>query len=232
MIQVLDFVHSHKHHLLQRCRSFFTVVTSLLSTAGVAPQFYPSLCVQFGVVSSLQPQFSPSKPQNALSYFSPSLHRRNLSLRAFDSSSETKSDVVSEEAGEKDYKDDDGALSSTSWRRNFCFSYLQISDQLKSRFSSGLSLPQICENFIKAAYDPRISGIYLHIEPLSCGWGKVEEIRRHILDFKKSGKFIVAYALHAERKNITLALLVMSYMHPKCIFFFIWSDCSSILSWR
>ncbi|CAI9786766.1 unnamed protein product [Fraxinus pennsylvanica] len=69
----------------------------------------------------------------------------------------------------------------------------QISDQLKSRFSSGLSLPQICENFIKAAYDPRIAGIYLHIEPLSCGWGKVEEIRRHILDFKKSGKFIVGY---------------------------------------
>ncbi|XP_056170768.1 serine protease SPPA, chloroplastic isoform X5 [Syzygium oleosum] len=65
----------------------------------------------------------------------------------------------------------------------------QISDQLKSRFSSGLSLPQICENFIKAAYDPRISGIYLHIDSLNCGWGKVEEIRRHILNFKKSGLF-------------------------------------------
>ncbi|XP_010905779.1 serine protease SPPA, chloroplastic isoform X2 [Elaeis guineensis] len=63
----------------------------------------------------------------------------------------------------------------------------QISDQLKSRFASGLSLPQICENFIKAAYDSRISGIYLQIEPLSCGWGKLDEIRRHILDFKKSG---------------------------------------------
>ncbi|KAK0575753.1 hypothetical protein LWI29_006448 [Acer saccharum] len=48
----------------------------------------------------------------------------------------------------------------------------QISDQLKSRFSSGLSLPKICENFIKAAYDPRVSGIYLHIESLNCGWGK------------------------------------------------------------
>lgn len=67
------------------------------------------------------------------------------------------------------------------------FPWLQISDQLKTRFSSGLSLPQICENFEKAAYDPRISGIYLHIEPLSCGWGKAEEIRRHIVDFKKSG---------------------------------------------
>ncbi|KAH1254462.1 Serine protease SPPA, chloroplastic [Glycine max] len=62
----------------------------------------------------------------------------------------------------------------------------QISDQVKSRFSPGLSLPQICENFLKAAYDPRISGIYLHIDSLNCGWGKVEEIRRHILDFKKS----------------------------------------------
>lgn len=68
------------------------------------------------------------------------------------------------------------------------FAFLsQITDQLKSRFSSGLSLPQICENFVKAAYDPRISGIYLHIDRLNCGWGKVEEIRRHILDFKKSG---------------------------------------------
>lgn len=68
-----------------------------------------------------------------------------------------------------------------------CLSHVQISDQLKSRFSSGLSLPQICENFVKAAYDPRISGIYLQIEALNCGWGKVEEIRRHILNFKKSG---------------------------------------------
>ncbi|CAG7904555.1 unnamed protein product [Brassica rapa] len=73
------------------------------------------------------------------------------------------------------------------------FLVLDISDQLKSRFTSGLSLPQISENLVKAAYDPRIAGVYLHIEPLSCGWGKVEEIRRHILDFKKSGKFIVGY---------------------------------------
>ncbi|CAA6659671.1 unnamed protein product [Spirodela intermedia] len=68
-----------------------------------------------------------------------------------------------------------------------------IADQVKSSFSSGLSLPQICENFIKAAHDPRISAIYLQIEPLSCGWGKIEEIRRHILNFRKSGKLIISY---------------------------------------
>ncbi|XP_010905778.1 serine protease SPPA, chloroplastic isoform X1 [Elaeis guineensis] len=81
----------------------------------------------------------------------------------------------------------------------------QISDQLKSRFASGLSLPQICENFIKAAYDSRISGIYLQIEPLSCGWGKLDEIRRHILDFKKSGKFIVSYVPICGEKEYYLA---------------------------
>ncbi|KQK01506.1 serine protease SPPA, chloroplastic [Brachypodium distachyon] len=81
----------------------------------------------------------------------------------------------------------------------------EISDQLKTRFSSGLSLPQICENFEKAAYDPRISGIYLHIEPLSCGWGKVDEIRRHIVDFKKSGKFVVGYMPVGGEKEYYLA---------------------------
>ncbi|ERN05826.1 serine protease SPPA, chloroplastic [Amborella trichopoda] len=81
----------------------------------------------------------------------------------------------------------------------------QIFDQLQGRFSSKLSLPQICENFIKAAYDPRIAGIYLQIEPLNCGWGKVEEIRRHIVDFKKSGKFIIGYVPLCREKEYYLA---------------------------
>ncbi|KAJ3694775.1 hypothetical protein LUZ60_000152 [Juncus effusus] len=90
-----------------------------------------------------------------------------------------------------------------------------ISDQIKTRFSSGLSLPQICENFIKAAYDPRIKGIYLHIDPLSCGWAKVDEIRRHILDFKKSGKFIVSYMPICGEKEYYLACACgESYIPP------------------
>lgn len=76
----------------------------------------------------------------------------------------------------------------SKWYIVIYYCCVQISDQVKSGFSPGLSLPQICENFLKAAYDPRISGVYLHIDSLDCGWGKVEEIRRHILNFKKSGK--------------------------------------------
>nr|ATB19565.1 putative SPPA1 [Thuja plicata] len=81
----------------------------------------------------------------------------------------------------------------------------QISDQLQDWFSSKLSLPKICENFIKAALDPRIAGIYLHIEPLSCGWGKIDEIRRHILDYRKSGKFVVCYIPVCGEKEYYLA---------------------------
>ncbi|KAJ4960836.1 hypothetical protein NE237_020746 [Protea cynaroides] len=95
----------------------------------------------------------------------------------------------------------------------------QISDQLMSRFSSGLSLPQICENFIKAAYDPRISGIYLHIDPLNCGWGKVEEIRRHILDFRKSGKFIVCYVPACREKEYYVACACEELYFPPSAYF-------------
>ncbi|KAK9203904.1 hypothetical protein WN943_014161 [Citrus x changshan-huyou] len=95
----------------------------------------------------------------------------------------------------------------------------QIADQLKSRFSSGLSLPQICENFVKAAYDPRIVGIYLHIEPLSCGWGKVEEIRRHVVDFKKSGKFIIGYVPVCGEKEYYLACACEELYAPPSAYF-------------
>ncbi|XP_027331185.1 serine protease SPPA, chloroplastic-like [Abrus precatorius] len=95
----------------------------------------------------------------------------------------------------------------------------QISDQLKSRFSPGLSLPQICDNFFKATYDPRISGIYLHIDILNCGWAKVEEIRRQILNFKKSGKFIVAYVASCREKEYYIACACDEIYAPPSAYF-------------
>ncbi|MCO5558984.1 hypothetical protein L7F22_012575 [Adiantum nelumboides] len=81
----------------------------------------------------------------------------------------------------------------------------KVTEQFQGRFTPVLSLPQICQNLIKAAYDPRISGVYLQIEPLDCGWGKIEEIRRHILFFKKSGKFIISYMTVGGEKEYYLA---------------------------
>ncbi|KAK6921079.1 Peptidase S49 [Dillenia turbinata] len=95
----------------------------------------------------------------------------------------------------------------------------QISDQLRSHFSSGLSLPQICENLTNAAYDPCIAGIYLHIEALDCGWGKVEEIRRHILNFRKSGKFIVGFLPAWRQKEYYLGCACEELYTPPSAYF-------------
>ncbi|MED6155868.1 hypothetical protein PIB30_009341 [Stylosanthes scabra] len=81
----------------------------------------------------------------------------------------------------------------------------RITDQLQSRYSRALSLPQICENFHKAAYDPRVAGIFLRIDPLTCGWAKLDEIRRHIFDFRKSGKFVVAFVPSCREKEYYIA---------------------------
>ncbi|WJX91418.1 hypothetical protein P8452_73199 [Trifolium repens] len=81
----------------------------------------------------------------------------------------------------------------------------QISDQACIRFSNKLTLPQICDNFLKAAYDPRISAVYLCIGRLCCGWAKLDEIRRQILNFRKSGKIVVAYVPSIREKEYYIA---------------------------
>ncbi|XP_024371733.1 serine protease SPPA, chloroplastic [Physcomitrium patens] len=81
----------------------------------------------------------------------------------------------------------------------------EIAEQYQGRFMQGLSLPQICENLIKGAHDPRIEGVVLSIEPLACGWGKLDEIRRHMEYYKQSGKFLVGYMPVGGEKEYYLA---------------------------
>lgn len=44
-----------------------------------------------------------------------------------------------------------------------------------------------------ARIDPRITGLVLRIGPFDTGWGKLEEIRSHLLEFRKSGKPSICY---------------------------------------
>src|ERR1700723_3626469 len=44
-----------------------------------------------------------------------------------------------------------------------------------------------------AATDPHITGLVVRIGPLETGWAKLEEIRTHLLNFRKSGKPSVCY---------------------------------------
>jgi protease-4 len=57
-----------------------------------------------------------------------------------------------------------------------------------------LGLNDILNNIEKARHDANIRGIYLELSQLQAGIATVEEIRNALLDFKKSGKFIVAFS--------------------------------------
>jgi protease-4 len=80
-----------------------------------------------------------------------------------------------------------------------------ISEQSQGRFSNIVSLPELQMALVKAALDPRIKGVCVKIDPLQCGWSKLQEIRRHVAYFKKSGKYSIAYLERAGEKEMYLA---------------------------
>jgi protease IV len=56
-----------------------------------------------------------------------------------------------------------------------------------------LGLNDILNNIEKARLDTNISGIYLEMSSMSTGIATIEEIRNALLNFKKSGKFVIAF---------------------------------------
>lgn len=72
-----------------------------------------------------------------------------------------------------------------------------------SQKSTGLN--QLLRNIEAAKNNPNIEGIYLEGGSLSAGVAQLEELRNALLDFKKTGKFIYAYADNYSQSNYYLA---------------------------
>jgi protease-4 len=75
----------------------------------------------------------------------------------------------------------------------------EISEQRQPDFFaafSGSRVP-VLHDFVDAidaaGTDARIVGVVVKIAPLQTGWGKLEEIRTHLLEFRKSGKPSICY---------------------------------------
>jgi protease IV len=67
-----------------------------------------------------------------------------------------------------------------------------------------MGLDDLLANIKKAKNDANIVGIYLNGGSLSGGFASFKEIRNALIDFKKSGKFIVAYADNYSQKDYYL----------------------------
>lgn len=66
-------------------------------------------------------------------------------------------------------------------------------------------LNEILDNLAKAKEDDNIAGIYLELSEIDAGISTIKEIRQALEDFKKSGKFIIAYSDYLTQKAYYLA---------------------------
>lgn len=83
-----------------------------------------------------------------------------------------------------------------------------------------MGLNDIIDNLRKAKKDDNIKGIYLQLTSFNAGSGTCEEIRNALLDFKESGKFIVAFGDIYTQKTYYLASVADSvFMNPEGKFF-------------
>ncbi len=65
-------------------------------------------------------------------------------------------------------------------------------NRLEARQHIGLN--DILKSIKKASKDPKIKGIYIDVTSLQGGIASIDEIRNALLKFRKSGKFVVAFA--------------------------------------
>lgn len=72
--------------------------------------------------------------------------------------------------------------------------YFSGIDVIGSRLNRQDGLTEIINNIKKAKNDPNIKGIYLELSYIQAHLASIEEIRKTLTDFKKSGKFIIAYS--------------------------------------
>ncbi|NVO20043.1 MAG: signal peptide peptidase SppA [Bacteroidetes bacterium] len=82
------------------------------------------------------------------------------------------------------------------------FSTFNFNDMSASR---QLGLDEILSTLKNAAKDDKVKGIYLDLSVIPAGIATVEEIRNGLLEFKKSGKFIVSYSETYTQKSYYLA---------------------------
>ncbi|HLJ47085.1 MAG TPA: signal peptide peptidase SppA [Bryobacteraceae bacterium] len=79
-----------------------------------------------------------------------------------------------------------------------------------------VTMHQVWQTFRKAAADPHIKAIMFEPRSLAVGWGKLEEIRGEMLQFRKSGKPLIAFLRGGGAKEYYLATAAdRIYMTPE-----------------
>ncbi|SEL58016.1 signal peptide peptidase SppA [Parapedobacter koreensis] len=83
-------------------------------------------------------------------------------------------------------------------------------------FTKNLGLDDILKRIKAAKDDDHIKGIYLDLSVISANFASLQEIRDALLDFKESGKFVVAYSeLYTQRAYYLASTADRVYVNPE-----------------
>ena len=109
--------------------------------------------------------------------------------------------------------------------------YLTLSDEIKDRISQNpfqslskgkidsekkLNLHHLIRSIKSAASDTKIAGVFLELDAVNAGTASVLEIRNALVEFKKSKKFVYAYAEVYTQKSYFLASVADKvYLNPQ-----------------
>ena len=81
-----------------------------------------------------------------------------------------------------------------------------------------VGLNDILKNLKRAKEDQNIKGIYLNSTGINAGIGTIEEIRNALIDFKTSGKFIIAYSdIYTQGSYYLSTVADQIYLNPEGI---------------
>lgn len=70
----------------------------------------------------------------------------------------------------------------------------------------------------RAKEDDRIEKLFLHVRGTSLGWAQTSELRRALVDFKDSGKTLVAFVEYGSNRDYLLATAADEiYLHPRTV---------------
>ncbi|MBC6698015.1 signal peptide peptidase SppA [Hymenobacter puniceus] len=82
--------------------------------------------------------------------------------------------------------------------------------------ADNIGLDNLKATLRRAKNDSDIKGVFLNVELVQAGMASLEEIRNALLDFKKSGKFVVAYAdAQSEKSYYLTSVADRIYLNPQ-----------------
>jgi protease-4 len=110
-----------------------------------------------------------------------------------------------------------GSVLTLDFKTNIIDSPLEDSDNIFAftEKENNILIYDMVEAIKKAATDDNIKGISIETDGLQAGFTQVEDVRRALLEFKKSGKFLYAYGNNVSQSAYYLGSVAdRYYLHP------------------